>query len=213
MGFVDPAWAMALPNLAPIGPAQFGQGLDAGYVWRWAYLHVPKLAAIIAGLVLLLWLVRRVDGRLARLLSKSGTNEDERKRRSQTVEAVFHNTATAVIVVGALLMVLAELGINITPLLGGAAVVGLATAFAAQTLIRDYFYGILILVENQYGIHDEVKLANITGRVERITLRLTVLRGADGVLHFVPNGQITTVSNLSRKTANAATAAGGSATP
>ncbi len=167
----------------------------------WLWDHGPTVVCIVAGMVLLLGGVRLVDGRIAKLLTGRGdlAGLEERSRRAKTLESSFHHVATVVVVVGGLLMILAELGVNITPLLGSAAVVGLATAFAAQTLIRDYFYGFLILLENQYGINDEVKLASITGRVERITLRLTVLRDADGVLHFIPNGQITTVSNLSRK--------------
>ena len=168
---------------------------------HWLWEHGPTIAAVVAGMIVLLGIVRLVDGRITRLVAgRGGSNAEDRRNRARTLEAVFHHLATGVIVIGGLLMVLAEVGINITPLLGSAAVVGLAAAFAAQTLIRDYFYGFLILLENQYGIDDEVKLGSVTGRVERITLRLTVLRDAEGILHFVPNGQITTVSNLSRKT-------------
>jgi small-conductance mechanosensitive channel len=80
--------------------------------------------------------------------------------------------------------------------MGGAAVVGLAVAFGAQNLVRDYFTGFMILLENQYDINDVVKIAGVAGLVERITLRVTILRDLEGVVHFVPNGQITTVSNL-----------------
>jgi small conductance mechanosensitive channel len=81
-------------------------------------------------------------------------------------------------------------------LLGGAAVFGLAVAFGAQNLIRDYFSGFMVLLEDQYGINDYVKVGDISGQVERITLRMTALRDTDGVVHFVPHGTINTVSNL-----------------
>jgi small conductance mechanosensitive channel len=96
-------------------------------------------------------------------------------------------------------MILTEVGVNIIPLMGGAAVLGLAVAFGAQNLIRDYFYGFMILMENQYTINDVVKLGDVSGQVERITLRVTVLRGLDGTVHFVPNGEITRVSNLTHE--------------
>jgi small conductance mechanosensitive channel len=93
-------------------------------------------------------------------------------------------------------MGLTEIGINIAPLLGGAAVVGLAVAFGAQNLIRDYFYGFMILLENQYGINDVVKIDDVSGVVERITLRMTLLRDTDGAAHFVPHGEIHKVTNM-----------------
>ena len=93
-------------------------------------------------------------------------------------------------------MILQEAGIPIAPLLGGAAVFGLAVAFGAQNLIRDYFYGFVILLENQYKLNDVVKIGDISGQVEQITLRMTVLRDLEGNVHFVPNGQITTVTNM-----------------
>ena len=93
-------------------------------------------------------------------------------------------------------MILQEAGIPIAPLLGGAAVFGLAVAFGAQNLIRDYFYGFVILLENQYKLNDVVKIGDTSGQVEQITLRMTVLRDLEGNVHFVPNGQITTVTNM-----------------
>ncbi|MFN7890391.1 MAG: mechanosensitive ion channel family protein, partial [Pirellula sp.] len=84
---------------------------------------------------------------------------------------------------------------NITVLMGGVAVVGLAVAFGAQNLIKDYFYGFVMLLENQYMLNDTVRIGGLVGQVERITLRMTVLRDSSGVVHFVPNGTINSVSN------------------
>jgi small conductance mechanosensitive channel len=92
-------------------------------------------------------------------------------------------------------MVLEQIHISITPLLGGVAVVGLAVAFGAQSLIKDYFTGFLILLEQQYMIGDVIKIGAISGQVERITLRLTILRDLEGSVHFIPHGQIALVSN------------------
>jgi small-conductance mechanosensitive channel len=92
-------------------------------------------------------------------------------------------------------LVLNEVGVNVALLMGGAAVFGLAVAFGAQNLIRDYFYGFVILLENQYKLNDVVRIGTIAGQVERITLRMTVLRDLEGNVHFLPNGQISSVCN------------------
>jgi len=156
------------------------------------------VVGILVGLFLLLWAVRLAEGRIVRLLTgraDHGSLED-RENRAKTLVGVFHSVTTLVIYAGGALMILTEVGVNIVPLMGGAAVVGLAVAFGAQNLIRDYFYGFMILLENQYTVNDVVKIGDLSGQVERITLRLTVLRGLDGTAHFIPNGQITSVSNL-----------------
>ena len=90
------------------------------------------------------------------------------------------------------------LGINLTPLLASAGVVGVGIGLGAQSLFKDMLNGIFILIENQYNVGDTVKLASLTGTVEDLTLRLTTLRDGDGTLYFIPNSQIATVSNLSR---------------
>ncbi|HWL73157.1 MAG TPA: mechanosensitive ion channel family protein, partial [Burkholderiaceae bacterium] len=125
------------------------------------------------------------------------------ENRARTLSSVFHNAATTVIYLGALLIILDEVGIPISTLLGGVAVIGLAVAFGAQNLIKDYFYGFMILLENQYGVNDVVRIAGIAGLVERITLRLTVLRDGEGTVHFVPHGEVKTVSNMTHGWARA----------
>ncbi len=126
-------------------------------------------------------------------LVSSGTvrgNTVERENRAKTLVGVFQNAATVAIFVSGCLMMLEEIGANITVLMGGVAVVGLAVAFGAQNLIKDYFYGFVMLLENQYMLNDSVKIGDVNGQVERITLRMTVLRDANGVVHFIPNGTI-----------------------
>jgi small conductance mechanosensitive channel len=93
-------------------------------------------------------------------------------------------------------MILDTIGAPITTLMGGAAVFGLAIAFGAQSLIKDYFYGFMILLEQQYTINDVIKIGDIAGQVERITLRMTVLRDLEGRVHFIPHGAITSTTNL-----------------
>lgn len=102
-----------------------------------------------------------------------------------------------VIAVGGLL-VLEQAGINVGPAIAGLGVVGIALAFGSQAIVRDFFSGILILVENQYSVGDAVDIAGASGVVEEITLRRTVLRDTDGVVHSVPNGEIKVASNRTR---------------
>lgn len=167
-------------------------------ILRWFMEHGPRILGIILGMILFLWVVRALDKRIIKMIADRGYQgtPDERENRAQTLVAVFQNAASVAIIGGGLLMVLAEVEVNIIPLVGGAAVIGLAVAFGAQNLIKDYFYGFMILLENQYGINDVVKIGEVSGLVERVTLRITILRDLEGVVHFVPNGQIATVSNM-----------------
>ena len=98
---------------------------------------------------------------------------------------------------------LAELGVSVAPILGAAGVVGLAIGFGAQSLVKDYFTGFFLLIENQIRQGDVVKLGDHAGLVEEVTLRYVRLRDYDGNVHFVPNGTISTVVNMSRGFAQA----------
>lgn len=169
-----------------------------GNLLKWAVVHGPRLGGILLGMLGLLWLARVLDKRMVHFIAghvERGTM-DERENRAQTLVGVFHNAANIALIGGGILMMLAEVGVNIVPLLGGAAVAGLAIAFGAQNLVRDYFSGFMMLMENQYGINDVIQIGTTSGLVERVTLRLTILRDLEGVVHFIPNGQITSVSNL-----------------
>lgn len=123
----------------------------------------------------------------------------DRHRRMQTIS----NTTTATIsvlvwtiaIVYVYVYVFARLGLDVTPIVASASVLGLAVAFGAQALIKDFFYGFFILIENQFTIGDVVTLGSITGTVEKISLRITVLRDLEGVVHYIPNGTIIQVSN------------------
>lgn len=165
---------------------------------RWVIDHGPRILGIAATMILLLWLSRVLESRIVKLLAvhTDRGSWEERENRAKTLVGVFHNAVSIAVVAAGVTMILSEVGFNVVPLLGGAAVVGLAVAFGAQNLIRDYFYGFMILMENQYGINDVVRIGSVSGLVERITLRITVLRDLEGIVHFIPNGQLSTVSNM-----------------
>jgi moderate conductance mechanosensitive channel len=120
----------------------------------------------------------------------------ERRQRSATV--VKFSTSVVRLVLWTLVFVslLSEININIGPLLAGAGVVGAALAFGAQNIIKDYLAGFFILLENQYTLGDVVRIGALSGTVEEISMRITVLRGVDGAMHVIPNGTITAVSNM-----------------
>ena len=140
---------------------------------------------------------RILEARFVLLIANRGRigNREERENRAKTLLGIFHNLANILIFGGGVVAALDEVGIPVAPLIGGAAVVGLAVAFGAQSLIKDYFTGFLVLLEQQYLINDVVKIGQISGQVERITLRTTMLRDSEGHVHFIPHGQIATVTN------------------
>jgi len=122
----------------------------------------------------------------------------EEIKRIETVGRVFRYIATIVISIIAVVEVLHQLGISIAPVLAAAGVVGLAVGFGAQSLIKDYFNGFFILLENQIRQGDVVEAGDKAGLVEEVTLRYVRMRDYSGNVHYVPNGLITTVTNMSR---------------
>jgi small conductance mechanosensitive channel len=122
----------------------------------------------------------------------------ERHRRAATLGSIVSSSLTALVFFLAGLMVLRELSIDIVPLLTGAGIAGLAIGFGAQNLVRDVISGFFMILEDQVGVGDVVRIQSVTGTVEEIKLRTIVVRDADGAVHVFPNGTITTLANLSK---------------
>jgi small conductance mechanosensitive channel len=120
----------------------------------------------------------------------------ERRQRSATV--VKFGAGVLRVVLWAIIFVslLGEININIGPLLAGAGVVGAGLALGAQNIIKDYLAGFFILLENQYTLGDVVRIGTLSGTVEEISMRITILRDEDGAMHVIPNGTIQSVSNM-----------------
>lgn len=168
---------------------------------KWSSEHGITIGVIILVMLILLALMRRISRRIANLLTlptSSVSSSEERKQRVNTLSGVIDYVGTVVIYVVAVLMIMDEINVPVAPLLAGAGVVGLAIAFGAQSLIKDFFYGFLILFEGQYSVNDEVEIGSVIGKVERLTLRVTVVRDYQGFLHYIPNGQVTIVCNRSQ---------------
>lgn len=123
----------------------------------------------------------------------------EREERSATLFQVFRAASSLVIWTLTGIYLLKAVQVDVTPIIASAGVLGLALAFGAQELVRDFFAGFFILLENQYNIGDIVRIQGTFGKIERITLRLTIIRDEEGVVHFIPNGQVGMVSNCTRE--------------
>ena len=166
---------------------------------------LPVVLIIVAALVAVRLTRLFVHGIVKALMDREateGTAQElsavELKKRMDTLDTLGGNTLQFFIVVIAFLMILGHVGLDIGPAVAGLGVVGIAVGFGAQSLVRDYLNGALILIENQFARGDVVRLAGVAGTVEDFTLRRTTLRDLDGVVHTVPNGEIRVASNLTR---------------
>jgi small conductance mechanosensitive channel len=124
--------------------------------------------------------------------------EEELTKRTKTLSDAFMKVVFVFIIAVAIFMILAEVGINITPLIAGLGIAGIAVGFGAQSLVKDLIAGLFILLEDQYNIGDVARIADTTGIVEDINLRRTILRDLDGIVHIVPNGEIRVASNFTK---------------
>ncbi|WP_448595397.1 mechanosensitive ion channel family protein [Thermoflexus hugenholtzii] len=124
--------------------------------------------------------------------------DPERARRIQAVLSLGRSLLRAAVLAVALLMALDLMGLNLGPLLTGAGILGVVVGLGAQSLIRDLLAGLIIVLEGPFGIGDVIRTAGVSGKVERITLRATYVRDADGTLHVIPNSMLGVISNLSR---------------
>lgn len=178
---------------------QLVRDLDLGAFAPWV-LGLVSFVNVLA-ILTLAWagsyVLRRIISLFHQRLIEKAEGPEER-RRLETLQRVFRYIATVVISVVTIMLVLAEVGISIAPILATAGVVGLAVGFGAQSLVKDYFTGFVMLIENQIRVGDIVEISGKSGLVEELTLRYVRLRDYEGAVHFVPNGTIVTVTNRSR---------------
>ena len=123
---------------------------------------------------------------------------ERRKQRAETMGSVLRSISTTIILGSAAIMVLGYLGVYVTPILASASIVGVAVAFGAQNLVKDFLTGMFMLLEDQYGVGDVIDVGVAKGTVEAVTLRTTRLRDVNGVVWHVPNGEIKRVGNESQ---------------
>jgi small conductance mechanosensitive channel len=164
-----------------------------------AFVHgdLPRMLLILFIAFVIARVVAFFVNRMRDLADRQSTSP-QRASELRTVAAILRATAYSIIGFIVLLHILDVFNINLTPLLTSAAVVGVGIGLGAQSLFKDVLNGIFILLENQYNVGDNVRIAGLAGTVEDLTLRVTTLRDADGAVHYIPNSQIATVSNISR---------------
>jgi small-conductance mechanosensitive channel len=169
-------------------------------VVAWLIDHgIHILVIVVVGAVLWFALNKFLPPIVGRLMvTTKGESKEGIKKRGDTLVGVLTGVGRVFIVIIGIMMILSEVGLAITPVLAGFGIAGVALGFGAQYLIRDLIAGIFIILENQYRVGDVVRVADIGGLVEEVTLRRTVLRDLDGIIHHVPNGEIRTASNFTR---------------
>jgi len=168
----------------------------------WFFSHGLKIIIILVGAALIIRFSKIFIEKFVRRLIKPdqvAKDPDAEKKRENTLIKIFNSTLNIIIWAIAVLMVLPELGIDISGIFLGAGIIGVAVGFGAQYMIRDFLAGLFIMLENQYRVGDVIQIAGIGGKVEDITLRKTVLRDIDGAVHHIPNGEIKVASNKSQE--------------
>jgi small conductance mechanosensitive channel len=163
-------------------------------------LGAIRILLIIAAAMIAYRVMKLLIGRLVR---RTVDEEDPvvkrlREQRAQTVGGLLGNV-TLIAVVTVTLLTLAGEFMDIGPLLASVGVLGLAVSFGAQSLVKDVISGTFMLMEGQFGVGDVVRVSDVAGAVEKITLRTTILRDIEGIVHIIPNGEITRVSNLTKQ--------------
>ncbi len=197
-GVFGPALATVITSyyqidLLPSGPV----------AWQWFLDHgIPILIISVPAYVAYRIIKATMPHFLEKIIKMRGkrrTSKARLEKRSRTLSAVLTAIIAITIAVVASFMVLSEVGVNITPLLAGAGVVGIAVGLGAQSMIKDLIAGMFIIAEDQYDVGDVIRVNNdLAGGVEGLNMRRTTLRDLDGVLHIVPNGQINIASNLTK---------------
>lgn len=170
-----------------------------------------RIGLIIIGSIIVFSIVDRFGKRLlaaALVKEKKVFGRDhhtlsfEDQQRVETVSGVVNKVGRVVIVIITIAIILSELGIQIEPIIAGAGIIGITIGFGAQSLVRDVLGGLLIVFENQFVKGDIIKVGDLLGEVIDISVRFTVLRDREGVQHYIPNGQLSIVSNYTKSWAN-----------
>ncbi len=164
---------------------------------KWLMTHGIKILLIIVGMWIAVKFAKALGKRIIKLASDDDMSTlNEKERRVTTLVQIFNIAARVIILGVGGMTIIKELGIDIGPILAGAGIIGLAIGFGSQALVKDLVSGFFLIMENQIRVGDVVKIGSIGGLVENITLRTVKLRDLEGIVHTIPNGEITTLSNM-----------------
>ena len=148
-------------------------------------------------------ILKKIVKRIIKLVEDEDKgNSPDLKKRTQTLGSIIIATGNIIIYVIVLLMILKLFGVDVTPILASVGIIGLAVGFGAQSIVKDFVSGLFILIENQYCIGDKVKIGTFEGRVQKITMRSTVLQDDEGKTFYISNGLIKDVINFSQRDKN-----------
>ncbi len=166
----------------------------------WLTTSGIKIVGILIALIILSQMSKWIVGWMEKFVpEKDPLRWAEAKKRAHTLGNILRHALLITISFIAILMILGELGIQLGPLLATAGIGALAIGFGAQSLVKDVINGFFIILENQYRIGDAIEVTGVSGLVESVSLRKTVLRDLEGKVHTIPNGEIKIVSNLSKE--------------
>jgi len=173
------------------------------HVFKWTEFAVGHGARLLVILLIALFLIRILRILTRRIVAAAGNQSATRvarmrEQQTRTLAGILYSGGTAIIVVVAVLTALPEFGFNITPVAAAAGLASLSIGFGAQHIVRDFINGFFTVLEDQYVVGDIVRIGDVVGRVEHLTLRRTVVRDPQGAVVTIPNGEITKVANLSR---------------
>lgn len=173
-------------------------------VVSWFISHGIKILVILILALILSKVAKIFVSKLVKTITEKTNNSvvvrgQIQEQRAKTLGNVFSSILKIVIWIMAILMLLPEFGINPTPLLAGAGLIGLAIGMGSKSLVQDYLSGLFILLEDQYSVGDKVEILGKKGKVIDLNLRRTVIKDSEETLHYIPNGQIKSASKFSGK--------------
>jgi len=208
---------MASPNARWIETPPWDWEIPPGAAYDWFVARPVSIALILILAFLVRWLVRRAIDRVVRrasegsvpsVLARTKAGEllgdlrpgaaDRRRERALTMGSVLKSIAGALIMGIAAIMILAQIGFNVAPILAGAGILGLALGFGAQNFVKDFLAGMFMILEDQLGVGDVVDTGQATGTVEAVGLRVTRLRDEQGTIWYVRNGEVLRIGNQSQ---------------
>ncbi len=185
-------------NLAGLSPTV---GVESRALTAWLFDSGLRIVLLIIVTYLVVKAIAAATGRFEAALSHqtpTGIDAIEHFKRARTLGALVQRVLTVAVVSIGVLTILRELNVDITPILTGAGIVGLAVGFGAQTLVRDIISGFFVILENQVRVGDAAVINGVNGLVEAVNLRTIVLRDGEGVVHIFPNGAVTTLANRTK---------------
>ncbi|MDO4929047.1 MAG: mechanosensitive ion channel family protein [Corynebacterium sp.] len=215
---------IAAPALALASVPTSGEDIEAWWhnenAREWLIDRPLSIVLTLIAAVILQWLLNKAINKLTQLqLAKPSnrvsslwrtnndaasaalthTQQQRRESRIHTLQSVGHSAVAIFVWVWATLSILETLGVNVTPLIASAGVVGVALGFGAQSLVKDFLSGIFMLIEDQYGVGDTIEVGSVVGTVEDVSMRVTTLRDVHGTVWFIRNGEILQVGNFSQE--------------